>query len=88
VSTVCVPLEERSGPIDEIFALIYRLLHVYHVGRCEFGNEEHLGSVDDEDCKFELQIRILHLFGVGTVELLGGSFVGERNACLPGRGWE
>lgn len=80
VSTVCVPLEEGSGLFNEIFALIYRLFHVHHVGRREFGNGERLGSVDHEDGKFELQIRILRLFGVGAVQLQG-SFMGEE-CCL------
>lgn len=81
VSTICVPLEEGSGLLDEIFALIYRLFHVYHIGWREFRNGERLGSVDHEDGKFELQIRILRLFGIGTVELQG-SFVGEESRLL------
>lgn len=83
VSTVCVPLEEGSGLLDEIFALIYRLFHVYHVGRCEFRNGERLGSVDHENGKFELQIGILCLFGVGAVELQG-SFMGEEGCLFAG----
>ena len=54
VSTICVPLEEGSGLLDEIFTLIYRLFDFYHVGRREFGNGERLGCVDHEDGKFEL----------------------------------
>ncbi len=77
VSSVSVPLEEGSGLLDEIFALIYRLFHVHHVGRREFGNGERLGSVDHEDGKFELQIRILRLFSVRAVELQG-SFMGKE----------
>jgi hypothetical protein len=83
VSTICVPLEEGSGLLDEIFTLFYRLFHLYHVGRREFGNGERLGSVDHEDGKFELQIRILRLFGIGAVKLQC-SFMGEEGCLFSG----
>ena len=83
VSTVCVPLEEGSGLLDEIFALIHSLFHVHHVGWREFGNGERLGSVDHEDSKFELQIRILRLFGVGAVKLQC-SLMGEEGCLFAG----
>ena len=83
VSTICVPLEEGSGLLDKIFTLIYRLFHVHHVGRREFGNGERLGSVDHEDGKFKLQIRILRLFGIGAVKLQG-SIMGKEGSLFSG----
>jgi hypothetical protein len=71
-------------PLDEVFALIYRLLHFRWR---EFGNRERLGSFDHYHCKFEWQIRILPLFGVGMVELQSSS-VKERATYLPGHRWE
>ena len=94
VSAVCVPLEEGSGLLDEIFALIHSLFHIHHVGWREFGNGKRLGGVDHEDGKFELQIRILRLFSVGAVKLQcslmgeeGGLFAGTKVGMVEDRTW-
>jgi hypothetical protein len=56
VPMVYIPLKKGSGLLNEIFTLIYHLFDVYHVGRHEFKNGEHLGSINHEDGKFKLQI--------------------------------
>jgi hypothetical protein len=72
MSTVCVPLEEESGTLGEIFALIYRLLTSITLAGVSSGKGSVLEAstmrTANPNCKFGSCL-FLPVFGVGMAEL-------------------